>query len=107
MVAKQLNMRKGDIKFTNFQHLESIPFRIYADIECFTKKITKKRGKHSKLYQEHIPSYIAAKLVCTDDQYTQSIKFLKITIALKIFSNGFFDKKSIAVKLLKIDLLKK
>ena len=53
---------KGDIKFTNFNHLEPIPFRIYADIECFTKKITKKRGKHSKLYQENIPNYIAAKL---------------------------------------------
>ena len=35
------------------------------------------------------------------------LNFLKVTIVLKIFSNGFFDKKSIAVKLLKIDLLKK
>ena len=51
----------GTIKFKNFNKQIPRPFKIYADTECFLKRIDIKEGKYAKLYQEHIPNSICAK----------------------------------------------
>ena len=60
----------GKIKFKNFDKQIPIPFKIYADTECLLKRIDIKEGKYTKLYQEHIPNSICAKLVCIDNRFT-------------------------------------
>ena len=43
---------------------------MYADTECFFKKINSYEGEHKIKYQEHIPNSVRAKLVCIDDRFT-------------------------------------
>ena len=58
------------IKFKNYEKQIPIPFKIYADTECFLKRINIDEGKHTKLHQKHIPNSIGAKLVCIDNRLT-------------------------------------
>ena len=64
----------GKIKSKNFNNQIPIPFKIYADIECLVKRIDIPLGKYTKLYQEHTPNSIGAKLVCIDDRFTLPTK---------------------------------
>ena len=71
--TQKIECKEGKIKFNNYQNLIPVPFKIYGDIECFNKNIDVQKGKHTKLYQEHIPNSIAAKLVCIDKKYNSPI----------------------------------
>ena len=64
----------GAIKFKNFNNQIPIPFKIYADTECLVKRTNISLGNHAKLYQEHVPNSIGAKLVCIDDRFTLPTK---------------------------------
>ena len=88
----------GTIKFKNFDKQIPIPFKIYADIECLLKRIDVSLGKHTKIYQKHIPNSIGAKLVCIDIEFTLSTKLLLAVITLKHFLNGFLNKKNKLMK---------
>ena len=61
---------QGTIKFKNFEKKIPIPFKIYADTECFLKRTKLEEGEHTTKYQEHQPNSIGAKLVRTDDRFT-------------------------------------
>ena len=54
----------GVIKFKNYGKQIPMTFKIYADRECFLKRINIDKGKYTKLYQKSIPNSIGAKLVC-------------------------------------------
>ena len=69
-----------------------MPFKIYADTECLVKRTNISLGKHTKLYQEHIPNSIGAKLVCIVERFYQP-KFLQVIIMLMILLNGFLYNK--------------
>ena len=58
------------IKSKNYEKQIPIAFKIYADTECFLKRINIDESKYTKLYQKHIPNSIGAKLVCTNDRFT-------------------------------------
>ena len=75
---------KGIIKFKNFDKLIPIPFKIYADSECFLKKTNIDLSEHTKLYQKHIANSMGAKLVCIDNRFTL-LKFLLVVIVLMNF----------------------
>ena len=60
----------GVIKFKNYGKQIPMTFKIYADTECFLKRINIDEGKYTKLYQKHTPNSIGAKLVCIDDRFT-------------------------------------
>ena len=60
----------GIIKFKNFIKKIPIPCKIYAEWECFNKRTNLKKGKHTNLYQKHVPNSIAAKVVFNDDRFT-------------------------------------
>ena len=64
----------GIIKFKNYNKQIPIAFKIYADTECLLKRINIEEGKHTKLYQKHIPNSIGAKLVCIDNRFTLPTK---------------------------------
>ena len=93
------------IKFTNHDRQIPIPFKIYADIECFNKKVNFKKCKSTTFYSKHIPDSIAAKLVCIDDKYTQPIKlffgsncineFLQWVFRVKILCNNIIKNQSV------------
>ena len=94
---------KGIIKFNNYDKQLPIPFKIYADIECYNKKINIQKGKSTKLYSKHIPNSTGAKLVCIDHKYTKPIKifegkncinkFLKWIFKTKILCNDIIKNK--------------
>ena len=60
----------GVIKFKNYEKQIPIAFKNYAYTECFLKRINIDKSKYSKLYQNHIPNSIGAKLVCIDNRFT-------------------------------------
>ena len=64
----------GTVKFKSLNNQIPIPFKIYADTECLVKRTNISSGNHAKLYQEHVPNSIGAKLVCTDDRFTLPTK---------------------------------
>ena len=74
--TQKLTYESGTIKFTNHDRQIPIPFKIYADTECFNKDINFKKGKSTTFYSKHVANSVAAKLVCIDDKYTQQIKLL-------------------------------
>ena len=96
----------GTIKFKNLDNQVPIPFKIYADTECLLKRIDIKEGKYTKLYQEHIPNSICAKLVCIDNRFTLPTIIMKAKIVLINLLNEFLNNKSIAIKQLLITLTK-
>ena len=58
------------IKSKNYEKQIPIAFKIYADTECFLKRINIDESKYTKICQKHIPHSIGAKLVCTNDRFT-------------------------------------
>ena len=83
---------KGKIEFKNYDKLIPIPFKIYADSECSLKRISINKGGYTKLYQKHIPSSIAAKLVCIDNRFIYQLKFLLVVIVLMNLLNVFINE---------------
>ena len=97
----------GVIKFKNYGKQIPMTFKIYADTECFLKRINIDEGKYTKSYQKHIPNSIGAKLVCIDDRFTLDTiifegkncinKFIKWVFRMKKYCNqiinNYFNKK--------------
>ena len=75
--CQAVNYESGTIKFVNHNKQIPIPFKIYADTECFLKRTNSYEGEYTKKYQEHFPNFIGAKLVCTDDRFTLPFIFFK------------------------------
>ena len=68
--CQAVNYESGTIKFTNYEKQMPIPFKIYANTECFLKGINSYEDENTIKYQEHIPNSIGGKLVCIDDRFT-------------------------------------
>ena len=83
----------GTIKFRNFNKEIPIPFKIYADSECFLKRINIRKGGYTKLYQKHIPISIGAKLVCIDNKFTLPTKTFTGSNSIKQFIEWVFEQK--------------
>ena len=52
----------GTIEFKNYDKQIPVPFKIYADIECFNKKVNIRKGKRTVFYSKHVPNSVGAKL---------------------------------------------
>ena len=83
----------GTIKFRNFNKEIPIPFKIYADSECFLKRINIRKGGYTKLYQKHIPNSIGAKLVCIDNKFTLPTKIFTGSNSIKEFIEWVFGQQ--------------
>ena len=83
--CQAVNYESGTMKFTN--HSKQIPILLkrYADTECFLKRINSYEGKNTIKYQEHIPNFIGAKLVCINDRFTLPSLIFKEKKCIKKF----------------------
>ena len=75
--CQAVNYESGTIKFINYEKQVPIPFKIYADTECFLKRTNSYEGEYTIKYQEHYPNSIGAKLVCTVDRFTLPVIIFK------------------------------
>ena len=66
--CQAVSYESGIRKFTNHNKEIPILFKIYADTECFLKRIKIKEGKHTIKDQEHQSNSIGTKLVCIHDR---------------------------------------
>ena len=48
--SQAVQYETGIIKFESYEKPVLIPFKIYADTECFLKRINIEEGKYKKLY---------------------------------------------------------
>ena len=80
----------GTVKFKSLNNQIPIPFKIYADTECLVKRTNISSGNHAKLYQEHVPNSIGAKLVCIDDRFTLPTKFFSGSNCINDFIKWVF-----------------
>ena len=83
--CQALNYESGTIKFTNYQKQVPIPFKIYADKECFLKRTNSYEREYTIKYQEHFPNSIGAKLVCIDDRFTLPVLIFKVDDCINEF----------------------
>ena len=91
--CQAVNYESGIIKFTNYNKQIPIPFKIYADTECFLKRTKLKEGEHTTKYQEHQPNSIGAKLVCIDDRFTLLSIIFKGKDCINKFITWALDKQ--------------
>ena len=92
----------GIIKFKNYGKQIPLVFKIYADTECFLKRININGGKYTKLYQKHNPNSIGAKLACIDGRFTLDTifftgnncinKFIKWIFRMQEYCNQIINK---------------
>ena len=91
--CQAVNYESGIIKFTNYNKQIPILFKIYADTECFLKRVNSYEGEHTTKYQEHIPNSIGAKLVCIDDRFTLPSIIFKGKNCINKFITWVLDKQ--------------
>ena len=84
---------EGTIKFTNFDKQISIPFKIYAAIECFNKKVNIRKGESTTFYSKHVPYSIGAKLVCIDDTYSLTLQIFFRSNCVNKFLQWVFNQR--------------
>ena len=84
---------KGVIKFKNYEKKLPIPFKIYVDSECLLKRTNIKSGKHTKLYQKHVPNSVGAKLVCIDNRFTLPTKIFTGSNCIKELIEWVFEQE--------------
>ena len=82
----------GTIKFKHFDKQIPTLFKIYADTECFNKRVNINKGGYIKLYQKHIPNSIGAKLVCTDNRFTLPTKMFTCSSCGTEFLQWVFEQ---------------
>ena len=91
--TQAVTYESGTIKFKNYEKQIPIPFKIYADTECFLKRTNSYEGKYTIKYQEHIPNSIGAKLVCIGDRFTLPFIIFKGDDCINKFIKSDFEQK--------------
>ena len=99
--CQAVNYESGIIKFTNYNKQIPILFKIYADKECFLKRIKIEVGKHTTIYQKHIPYSIGAKLVYIDDRFTLPSIIFKGKNCINKFITWVLDKQKWTKRIIK------
>ena len=75
--CQAVNYESGIIKVKNSEKQVPIPFKIYADTECFLKRTNSYKVEHITKNQEHFPNSIGAKLVCIGDRFNLPVIIFK------------------------------
>ena len=91
----------GTTEFTNYDKQIPIPFKIYADIECFNENVNIRKGKSTVFYSKHVLNSIGEKLVCINDQFTQPIKIFYGSNCINEFLQWVFKQKIECNKIIK------
>ena len=91
--TQAVNYESETIKFENYENQVPIPFKIYADTECFIKRTNSYEDHHTIRYQEHHPHSIGAKLVCIGDRFSSPVIIFKGDDRINKFIKRIFRKK--------------
>ena len=84
-----------------------ITFKIYADSEGLLKRTNIESGKHTKLYQKHIPNSVGAKLSCIDNRYTLLTKIVTGSNCNNEFIKWVFEQQKYCNQITNKDFNKK
>ena len=98
--AQAVIYEAGIITFKNNNNQKPIPFKIYADLECLLKRTNISLGKHTKIYQKHIPNSLAAKLVRIHNKFTLPIKIFTGSNCGKEFIKWVFEQEKYCNKII-------
>ena len=96
----------GIIKFKNFDKQIPIPLKLYADSECFNKRVNINKGGYTKLYQKHVPNSIGPKLVCINDRFTLKTKIFTRSNCVNDFIKWVFKQQKYCNQIIKNILTK-
>ena len=66
-------LEKWIIEFENYFKKIPVPFKIYADFECYLRGVESDEGSYTKNYQDHIPCSFAYKVIYIDERFTKPI----------------------------------
>ena len=91
--CQAVNYESEIMQFTNHNKQMAIFIKIYADKECFLKRINSCEGEYTIKYQQHIPNPIGAKLLCIDDGFTLSSIIFKGKNCINKFITWVLDKQ--------------
>ena len=91
--CQAVNYESWAIKFTNYNRQIPILFKIYAETECFLKRVNSYKCGHAIKYQAQIPNSISAKLVCIDDRFTLPSIIFKGKDCINKFITWILDKQ--------------
>ena len=75
-VKQSVKLEEGIIQFENYFKQIPVPFKIYADFVCNSKKVKCNEGSYTEKYQNHIPCSFAYKIVCIDDRFSKPISWI-------------------------------
>ena len=100
-VCQAVNYESETIKFTNHNKQIPILLKIYADRECFLKRVNSYEGEHTIKYQEAIPNSIGAKLICIDDRFTLPSIIFKGKDCINKFIIWVLDKQKWTKQIIK------
>ena len=87
-------VRTWIIKFKNYEKQIPVPFKTYADTECFLKRVSSYEGEHTRKYQERTPISIGAKLVRIDHRFTLPSIIFKVKDCINKFITWVLDTKN-------------
>ncbi|XP_046752097.1 uncharacterized protein LOC124414950 [Diprion similis] len=75
------------LEFKNFRHKETVPFCIYADLECLLQATNIQVSENRTIYQNHIPYSIAFYLHCTFNDSNSKFKINRGETCIEWFVN--------------------
>ena len=90
----------GTIKFKKFDKQIRIPFKVYAETECFIKRVNINKVGCTKLYQKHVPNAIGEKLLSIDDRFTLATKIFTGSSCGKEFPQWVFEQQKYCNKII-------
>ena len=91
--TEAVNYESERKKFKNYDNQVPIPFKIYADTECFLKRTNSYEDHHTIRYQGHYSNSIGAKLVCIGDKFSSPVIIFKGDYCINKFIKWIFSKK--------------
>ena len=91
--TQKSTFESGFIKFKNYGKQIPLPYKIYADIECFNKKVNFKKGNNTTFYSKHIPYSVGAKLAVLMINIHNQLKYFFGSNCIYEFLQWVFKQK--------------
>ena len=77
---QSVKLESGMISFKNYSKQLPVPFKIYTDFQCISKKIEcdsiKNNSSYIRKYQDFIPCGFVYEVVCIDNKFSKKAVFL-------------------------------
>ena len=98
---QSVDVEEGIIKSENYSYQLSVPFKVYADLDCNLKDTEIYEGSCAKKYHDHVPSSYAFKVVCIDNRFSKPIVVYICKNAAYEFIKAFLEEYKYCKKAIK------